>query len=304
MSDRDPDTRKLWWYQVPPVHQGRRNEITAEGKRKFEDKRITCVEYRALSPASEREVFQRVQLGMSLSAAEKLQAIASPWAGYVNELDMKYISISGGLASHVQFDMKRGRTFQNLAAMLYCCEEVDLQRTPSAIQLERWLDVPQGPSRTFKSRVERMLSNLLEIASDKALNKGFTGFSAKVSPAEFVFIGVLIYVMHEDGVDFRDRERAAAILHFRNELRQTHKDVRMNTRVCKHCWAIITSVNERKVNLSLTSMVQRIGPKNAASGKNVKRKKRTQSDEDSENENIQTPPQSSKGKKTRVTAML
>jgi hypothetical protein len=30
------------------------------------------VEYRALSPASEREVFQRVQLGMSLSAAGAL----------------------------------------------------------------------------------------------------------------------------------------------------------------------------------------------------------------------------------------
>lgn len=29
----------------------------------------TPVEYRALTPASEREVFQRVQLGMSLSAA-------------------------------------------------------------------------------------------------------------------------------------------------------------------------------------------------------------------------------------------
>ena len=88
--DRDPDTRKLWWYQVPVAHRGRRNEITPEGKRKFEDKRITCgtkhliaevfimmsdrnpVEYRALSPASEREVFQRVQLGMSLSAAGAL----------------------------------------------------------------------------------------------------------------------------------------------------------------------------------------------------------------------------------------
>ena len=85
--DRDPDTRKLWWYQVPAAHQGRRNEISPEGKRKFENKRITCgtshpqlgslivmtdqtlVEYRALSPTSEREVFQRVQLGMSLSAA-------------------------------------------------------------------------------------------------------------------------------------------------------------------------------------------------------------------------------------------
>lgn len=122
--------------------------------------------------------------------AEKLQAIASPWADYVNELDMKYISISGGLASHVEFDMKRGRTFQNLASMLYCCEEVDLLRTPSAVQLERWLNEPQGPTRTFKSRVERMLSNLLEIASDNTLNKGFTGFTAKVSPAEFVFIGM------------------------------------------------------------------------------------------------------------------
>jgi hypothetical protein len=89
-SDRDPDTRKLWWYQVPAAHRGRRNEITPEGRRKFEDKRITCgtrhligevlilmtnrnqVEYRALSPASEREVFQRVQLGMSLSAAGAL----------------------------------------------------------------------------------------------------------------------------------------------------------------------------------------------------------------------------------------
>jgi len=120
---------------------------------------------------------------------EKLQAIASPWADYVNELDMKYISIGGGLSSHVEFDMKRGRTFQNLASMLFCCEEVDLQRTPSALQLEKWLNEPKGPSKIFQSRVERMLSNLLEIASDKALNRGFTGFSAKVSPAEFVFIG-------------------------------------------------------------------------------------------------------------------
>lgn len=121
---------------------------------------------------------------------EKLQAIASPWADYVNELDVKYISISGGLSSHVEFDMKRGRTFQNIASMLYCCEEVDLQRTPSAIQLERWLNDLKGPSNYFKSRLERMLSNLLEIASDKAMNRGFTGFSAKVSPAEFVFIGM------------------------------------------------------------------------------------------------------------------
>ena len=110
--------------------------------------------------------------------------------------------------------------------------------------------------------------------------------------------------MHEDGMDFRDRERAAAILHFRNELRQVHKDVRMNTRVCKHSWTIITAVYDRKVNLSLTSMVQRVAPNGTtASGKNAKRKKRGQSDDESANENVQTPPRSSKGKKTKVAAV-
>jgi hypothetical protein len=111
-------------------------------------------------------------------------------------------------------------------------------------------------------------------------------------------------MMHEDGMDFRDRERAAAILYFRYELRQTHKDVRLNTRVCKHSWTIIDAVHERKVNLSLSSMMQRVAPKSVASGKNAKRKKRAQADEDSENENMQSTSQSSKAKKTRVNAML
>ncbi len=112
--------------------------------------------------------------------------------------------------------------------------------------------------------------------------------------------------MCEDGVDFRDRERAAAILHLRNELRRVHKDVRMNTRVCKHSWTIITAVYERKVNLSLTSMVQKVAPKsNAASSKNAKRKKQAQSDDDeSTTENVQSPPRSSKGKKAKVSATL
>jgi hypothetical protein len=111
-------------------------------------------------------------------------------------------------------------------------------------------------------------------------------------------------MMHEDGVDFRDRERAAAILHLRHELRQTHKDVRMNTRVCKHSWTIIEAVNERKVNLSLSSVIQRVATKGATSGKNAKRKKPTRTDDDSGNENMQSPTRSFKTKKTKVTPML
>ena len=252
-------------------------------------------------------------------SSEKLQAIASPLADYVNELDMKYISINGGLGSHIEFDSKRGRTFQNLASMLYCCEDADLRRTPSAPQLEKWLTGPKGPTRPFRARMERTLSSLLEITSDQALNKGFTGFSAKVSPAEFVFIGtlfsllpaahlmhrrsagVLLYVMHDETEEFRERERAAAILHLRTELRRVHKDVRMNSRVCKHCWTIIVAVEERKVNLSLSAMEQKVAPNGTVVLKaTAKRNKRVQPDDGSEDGEASSTPKTSK--KTRTSS--
>jgi hypothetical protein len=110
--------------------------------------------------------------------------------------------------------------------------------------------------------------------------------------------------MHHDPGDFRDRERAAAILHFRHELRQTHKDVRMNSRVCKHSWAIINAVDERKVNLSLSSMVQRAAPNGAVSSKAPKRKKRPpQPDDDSGGENMHSSPTIPKAKKTKKTSV-
>jgi hypothetical protein len=170
----------------------------------------TQVEYRALSHAMERRVFQRVQLGVCLSAAgafslalcdyvahhhasglaEKLQAIASPWAEYVHMLCKQYLFDDAGLVANVKFNTKRGRHFQNFASILYCCEDVNRLRTPSAAQLGKWLERPGQPSKSFQSQVERMFSDLLKISGDMTLNKGFTIFSAKVSPVEFVFIGM------------------------------------------------------------------------------------------------------------------
>jgi hypothetical protein len=109
--------------------------------------------------------------------------------------------------------------------------------------------------------------------------------------------------MHDDTGDFRDREMAAAILHLRHELRQTHKDIRLNSRVCKHSWAIINAVDERKVNLSLSSMVQRVAPNGTVSSKVAKRKKRAQADDDSGGENMQSSPPVSKAKKTKTTSV-
>ena|SRR6266702_178518 len=113
-------------------------------------------------------------------------------------------------------------------------------------------------------------------------------------------VGVLLYVMHDDTEEFRDRERAAGILHLRSELRQTHKDVRLNSRVCKHCWTIIVAVEERKVNLSLSAMEHKVVPNGTATGKTTKRNKRAQPDDASEGEEMSSSPKISK--KTRTSS--
>jgi hypothetical protein len=79
------------------------------------------VEYHNLSPTAEREVFQHIQLGMSLTTAEKLQVISSPWANHIMHLEKTHLTIDSGLVDHIAFDNTHGRTFQNTAQLIYCC---------------------------------------------------------------------------------------------------------------------------------------------------------------------------------------
>jgi len=111
--DKDTTTKRLFWYTISETSRSSRNGIPEKYKKEFSEKSITCgqhfvhvirpwthlysVEYHDIDPAQEREIFQRVQLGMTLTAAgsfqlsiknrshltalaEKLQAISSPYA--------------------------------------------------------------------------------------------------------------------------------------------------------------------------------------------------------------------------------
>lgn len=58
---------------------------------------------------------ERVQLGVALSAAEKLQALAGPWGAWITELQKKFILAPGALAELLpKLDISRGRPFQIL----------------------------------------------------------------------------------------------------------------------------------------------------------------------------------------------
>ncbi|KAH9052285.1 hypothetical protein EDB87DRAFT_1570581 [Lactarius vividus] len=245
---RCPRTKKQWWYTTSTATRGSRSEIPALQKSVFAQKLITCIEYHHLSPAAEREVFQRVQLGMSLTTAEKLQAVSSPWANYITHLEKTHVTIDGGLVDMIAFDDTRGRAFQNVAQLVYCCAGLPAaQRIPSAAKLEKWLTAPdERPSAAFRDAMGAVLDRLWELARSAEHDAPFRRFRAKVAPVEFVFIGVLLYTMR-NGYTAAEQSRAAFVL--RRDIRKAHVDVRFNARVAADCWRLIDSIENGEVDI-------------------------------------------------------
>jgi hypothetical protein len=128
---------------------------------------------------------------MSLTNAEKLQAISSPWANYITLLEKTHLTIDGGLIDKISFDDSRGRAFQNTAQLVYCCAGLPAaQRIPTAAKLEKWLtSQDERPSAAFKYAMADVLSRLWELACSEQLDAPFRLFKPKVSPVEFVYIG-------------------------------------------------------------------------------------------------------------------
>lgn len=94
LTDRDLKTKKNFWYTVPESLRGCKAEVPEKFKEIFAKKEIKCCgilvslnltflrllttlmfisdEYVDLPPKFEREIFQRVQLGVTLTTAGKL----------------------------------------------------------------------------------------------------------------------------------------------------------------------------------------------------------------------------------------
>ncbi|KAF9222541.1 hypothetical protein BS17DRAFT_735287 [Gyrodon lividus] len=235
---RDARTKKSFWFVRSDAQKTTRLEIPESWKRRFAETRITCVEYHNLAPGTEREIFQRVQLGMSLSAAEKLQAISSPWAEWISDLELRHVNCDGGLAELLEWDTKRGRDFQCIAQLVYCCDSLPDHALPTAQKLERWLSRTDKPNQVLKTHISDVLTEFGYIAMTPGLNAAFDEVDKRVAPVEFVFIGTLLFIIREH----THQERANAILHMRLRIREQFHDVRNNGNVGKALWHFIDSL--------------------------------------------------------------
>ncbi|KAJ7179057.1 hypothetical protein C8R46DRAFT_622941 [Mycena filopes] len=204
-----------YYFTAPEsMKNGQKLPLPDDMKERFALNKITCVEYRDLTPAMQRVLFQRVQLGMQLTTAEKLAAVDSPWAEWIARLEGRHISTDDGLSQVLDWDTRRGREFQNVAQFVYCCDGYPDHNVPTSVKMEKWLSRADPPGEQFKRDINKTLSEFGRIATDPALQMGFTKVSKRLAPVEFVFIGVLIYVLR----DATPMERAQAIYHLRTDI--------------------------------------------------------------------------------------
>ncbi|KAJ7180176.1 hypothetical protein C8R43DRAFT_1117504 [Mycena crocata] len=230
-------SKKQHYYYTSPA-KAQRLQLPDETKKWFSEKLITCVEYGDLTPEEEREIFQRVQMGMTLTTAEKLAAIDSPWADWISKLE----TIEGGLSQVLVWDTKRGREFQNVAQFVYCCDGYPDENVPSAPKMEKWLSRVDPPGEQFKQDIDEALDEFGRIAVDPQLNMGFK-INQRLAPVEFVFIGVLLYVLRKS----TSIEKAKAIHNLRTQIRNIYADIRMNSKVGASLWTLINTLKHNPI---------------------------------------------------------
>lgn len=114
-----------------------------------------------------------------------------PLVRWIWHLESKHISLENGLGEKLQWDTKRGREFQNLAHMIFCCHGLPEQYLPSPQKMEKWMARVEEPPREFRDQMDDVLRCLWVLATDPRYNQAFAGkkITQRIAPVEFVFIG-------------------------------------------------------------------------------------------------------------------
>ncbi|KAF9519137.1 hypothetical protein BS47DRAFT_1388281 [Hydnum rufescens UP504] len=240
-----PEGSKNKYYFTSSRHRKARLELPLNLKEMFMQKPLTCVEYRNLSEMEERDMFQRVQLGMPLKEGEKLQSIGSEWAAWIGTICRKFVEVEDGLQDVLDWGTDRGKGFQCVAAVVAHIHSLPEFSYKSYSQLDKFLREPGKPSTNFQAKIDHVFSTLTAIASTPSFpslkRHPFAKGTPRVAPVEFYMICVLIYLLREEN----NAVIALEIQNLRTETRKVHTDIRSNNRVVGTMWQICNDIMKR-----------------------------------------------------------
>ncbi|KZT20510.1 hypothetical protein NEOLEDRAFT_1140615 [Neolentinus lepideus HHB14362 ss-1] len=283
---KDSFTNERLYYKQTPGCKTKRRLLPKAYINRFGNEQICCVEYDGLNSDQEREIFQRVQLGVALTPAERMQALNGPLASYLRTLQQRVLGPAPqGFGDTLEWSSERGRAFQGILMIVYFIEQYPkCSPIPQTETLTRYLG-KDGVGKQLEGKIRDMFDVYIKLAADSKYKAVFSR-PTRLSPIEFVMFGVMIYAWMEvkpprgkkdkDGQWMEKLDLKAlveALKTMRKTVREKHADVRANSKVTKTMAAFITKTVKDLKN----------GKSDVPSDpKGMKRKKRKRVDSDDE----------------------
>ncbi|CAE7131168.1 unnamed protein product [Rhizoctonia solani] len=212
-------------------------------KRQFRNKTMICVEYRDLSGAAERDIFQRVQLGMALTTGETFQSYDGPVAKFVHKMHAQLFE-ENQLDVSLRLTIDRGKGFQGLARTIVCIAKLPDYTHPSQVQQTKLLQkssLTEEENQNILRKSERALNIIWDIGNDERLRERafpLPARTSRTSPVEFCF-STLLVAMRMDRPGITKSQLAEQIGDMNSAMRALHVDMRTNDKVSSSFWNYI-----------------------------------------------------------------
>ncbi|KAJ1021148.1 hypothetical protein NDA16_003934 [Ustilago loliicola] len=240
---REPSTGRRFFYKED-LPAGRTPALNAAQRRKFDNEQLTVVEFEGLSEEVERDMFSRVQMGVTLSPAEKLGAHLGPWPDFIRQMVKRFIDPTPSLVHDDQgksmLVVNRGRDYLFMAQMaLLILNHKSEQFVPSATAIDAFLkqNAKEEPSPLLRQSLQRTLERYVALANHRRygkcikpetkLNRLGKAMSKPLSPAEFVYIAFLIFKFPNASVS----QLYELVQGLKADVRSQFKDVLLNTNI-------------------------------------------------------------------------
>ncbi|KAH8981423.1 hypothetical protein EDB92DRAFT_2102872 [Lactarius akahatsu] len=260
---RDHITAKRYWWKKHGANAKALLPKTLQ--QAFANKQIVCVEYDGLTSEQEREIFQVCSLFalirlftnkclQRVQLAERMQAISGPWPSFIREIQSQVLG-DDGFGHSFEWGRARGKDFHGLASIVYLIEQLPACRIPpTSAAMDRWLTRTTPVTHKLRTGILDTFRVYLVLVREKDYRKPFT---QRVSPIEFVMIGVMIYMKRET---LSLTQLSHAVEKLRADVRSRERDVRTNGRTTRLLFKFIM---EKLPKLALRSDGQ--GDKSAQS---------------------------------------
>ncbi|KAG6886711.1 hypothetical protein C0992_002709 [Termitomyces sp. T32_za158] len=216
---------RMLWYTDTGAGGGKLKKklLPLKYRKVFANKQVVCVEYTDVTDHDEREIFQRVQLGMALTPAEKLQVVNTPRSAFIRSLLSHFLTSStssedgAGSLAHFDWERNRGADYRSISQMVFCLytfpafappgpttdakRESSLKNLGAVTTLEKFLTEPVPFARDFEENVRAALRVVGAMASDRGtIANGREKMEVrevfrtptKIAPVELVLVGLLV----------------------------------------------------------------------------------------------------------------